>query len=118
MDDSGFEELCKLAKETKLASTVAVWAVSCRKHAPPNTDKESYDYTKIFIEEEEILESHSLKIIESVMSPSVLNPTHCGKMRVMASSVYPLALTSRRACFFMDLSSETVVIGGVPSDFM
>lgn len=118
MDHSRYEELCKLAKETKIPSTIGVWAVFYRKHAPPNIDTESYAYTKVFIEEDEIQGSHALKVIKSIMLPSVLNPTHCGRRRVMASSVYPLALTSKMTRFFMDLSSETIVIKSIPSDFM
>ncbi|KAF4631558.1 hypothetical protein G7Y89_g6570 [Cudoniella acicularis] len=118
MDDLGYEELCKLSKNTKIPSTVAIWAVFCRRHSPPNTDKESYDYTKIFIEEDEILKSHSLDKVKRIMSPSILNPTHGGKMTVMASSVYPLGLTNKMIRFFMDMTSETIIIQGVPSSFM
>ncbi|KAF2189107.1 hypothetical protein K469DRAFT_15136 [Zopfia rhizophila CBS 207.26] len=118
MDNFGFEELCKLAKEPKIPSTVAIWAVFCRKHSPPNADADSYDYTKIYIEEDEILRSHSLNMMKRIMTPSILNPMHDGKITVMASSVYPLALTSKMTRFFMGLSSETIIIQGVPSNFM
>jgi hypothetical protein len=59
-----------------------------------------------------------VKMIKSIMLLSIMNSTHYGKIRVMTSSVYPLALTSKITRFFMDLSPKTIIIKGVPSEFM
>jgi hypothetical protein len=118
MDESRVEEFAEVLKGTRITSKVAIWAVFCRKHAPENTDKESYDYTKTLVQEKDILESNSLNRVKTFMLPSVLNPTRFGKMEVRASSVYPLAVTSKMTRFYADMSSETIVVGGIPSSFM
>jgi hypothetical protein len=118
MDESSLEKWVDVLKGNGTATKAAIWAVFCRKHAPENTNKEDYDYTKTLIQEKDILASKSLNTIRTIMSPSVLNPTRFSEMEVRASSVYPLALTSKMTRFYVDMSSEIIVVGSVPKTFM
>jgi len=57
-------------------------------------------------------------MVKTIMLPLVLNPISFGKREVRASSVYPLALTSKMTRFYADMSSKSIVVGPILSSFM
>jgi hypothetical protein len=119
MHKPGLEELCKIFRDgQETRPTVETWAVFCRKHSPPNTDEEDYDYAKVLVKEDEVLQSHAMTMLKSFMSPSVLNPVQGNDMIVRPSLVYPLAVTDKMTRVFLDMTSESIVISTVPSGFM